>query len=75
MLGANVQNSAPTQAASREDTNRRESTKYQEIPVIAKASVRKTLNDTCGPNNRVIGVIGSETASTDVLAMMFTPSG
>src|SRR3712207_2767125 len=75
MLGANVQNSAPTQAASREATNTRESTKYHEMPVTANARVRNTLNATCGPNIKVIGVIGSETASTEVLAIMFTPSG
>ncbi|GAA3345412.1 hypothetical protein GCM10020358_52380 [Amorphoplanes nipponensis] len=75
MLGAKVANSAPTQAASREATNWRDSTKYHETPVTAKASVRNALNATCGPNMAVMGVIGSETANTDVLAIMFTPSG
>jgi hypothetical protein len=75
MLGPNAQNSAPTQAASRDFTNCRESTRYHEMPVLAKASVRKRLKATCGPNIRVMGVIGSETANTEVLAMMFTPSG
>ena len=45
------------------------------MPVTANASVRNKLNATCGPNIRVIGVIGSETANTEVLAIMFTPSG
>nr|BFE67113.1 hypothetical protein GCM10020092_004140 [Actinoplanes digitatis] len=75
MLGANVANSAATQAASRELTNWRDSTKYHEMPVTANARVRNALNATCGPNSAVIGVIGSETASTEVLAIMFTPSG
>ncbi|GIE66469.1 hypothetical protein Apa02nite_025770 [Actinoplanes palleronii] len=75
MLGANVQNRAPTQAASREDTRYRASTKYHEEPVNANAPVKNTLNATCGPNRRVMGVSGSETANADVLAIMFTPSG
>ncbi len=57
MLGANVQNNAPIQAASREATNWRESTKYHEMPVSANARVRNTLNATCGPNSRVTGAI------------------
>ncbi|GAA4594832.1 hypothetical protein GCM10023107_31830 [Actinoplanes octamycinicus] len=75
MLGAKVQSSAPTQAASREVTRRRASTKYHEAPVNANAPVKNTLNATCGPKRRVMGVSGNETANTEVLAIMFTPSG
>nr|WP_239170520.1 hypothetical protein [Actinoplanes xinjiangensis] len=75
MLGAKVQKRAPTQAAARDVTNLRESTKYHDAPVNANAPVRNTLNATCGPNRRVMGVSGKETANTEVLAIMFTPSG
>jgi hypothetical protein len=46
MLGAKVAKRAPTQAARRELTNCRESTKYHEMPVTANAIVRKALKAT-----------------------------
>ena len=49
-----------------------------EVPRDAGECQRKSenpLNATCGPNSRVTGAIGMETAKTEVLAIMFTPSG
>jgi hypothetical protein len=41
----------------------------------ASARVRYTSYETCGPSNTVTGASGTAIPSTDVLAMMFTPSG
>ena len=75
IAGANAQKAAPSQAGPRDFTTTRESRKYQDTPVAARPRVRKIRKDQRGPAQSVIGVSGSETDNTDVLAMRLTTSG
>ena len=75
IVGANPHHRPPTYAAARLRTRCRESTKYQAAAVPASPSVSSSTIDTPTPKKCVIGATGRLRASTDVLAIMFTPSG
>jgi hypothetical protein len=74
MAGANPHHRPPTQAATRLVTSL-DNTQYQAAAVPARPSVRASTRATATPRKWVTGASGRPTASTEVLAIMFTPSG
>src|SRR5690242_2854708 len=73
--GANPQNPAAMNAATRDRTTYRDNTKYHAVAVSVGASATSTANATPGPNARVIGDSGMASPRIDVLAIMLTPCG